>query len=71
MKRKIAGLLVGAVLVGGTLAYEIPQAHAATITITCSDGFSFTVNSAAAGGVAHALANYNANNPAGITCSAG
>jgi hypothetical protein len=71
MKRKIAGLLVGAALVGGTLAYEIPQAQAATITITCSDGFSFTVNSAAAVGVVQALANYNANNPAGTTCSSG
>lgn len=28
MKRKIAGLLVGAALLGGTLAYQLPQAHA-------------------------------------------
>jgi hypothetical protein len=73
MKRRIAGLLVGAALLGGTLAYEIPQAHATTppITITCSNGYTITVNAHAAGGILKALNNFNAYSHTGVTCSAG
>jgi hypothetical protein len=70
MKRRIAGLLVGAALLGGTLAYEIPQAHATTppITITCSNGFSITVNAHAAGGILKAFEKFISHT--GVTCGA-
>jgi hypothetical protein len=74
MKRTIAGLVTGAALLGGTLAYALPQAHATTpetITITCTNGFTKTVNARAAGGITKALNNFNAYSQTGVTCSAG
>ena len=38
MKRKIARLLVGATLLGGTLAYQLPQAHATTPPLPAQTG---------------------------------
>jgi hypothetical protein len=71
MKRKLAGLLVGAAIVGGSVAYALP-AHAdqTTVTITCTNGFTKTVNAKASGGIIKALNNFNAYSQTGVTCSA-
>ena len=69
MKRRIAAVLIGAVLVGGTGLTALPHAAAVeTVTVSCSNGFSITVAARATRGVMRALKQYNAYNQSGVTC---
>ena len=42
-----------------------------TVTVSCSDGTSFTTAAQAESGLQTGVTNFNARNPLGITCSVG
>lgn len=64
--------IVGCVLWGTLLAIGMGTASASapiTVTATCSDVASITVSASALVGVEQALAQFNAHNPQGTTCT--
>jgi hypothetical protein len=69
MKKKVAGLLIGAMALGGVLLSNGSASAVTWVTITCSNGFTRQVPEQAAGGITKALNAYNAYNQAGVTCS--
>jgi len=67
-------LLATALLTGATVAVAGPAVAAApvhnTIVVTCTNGFTRTVDAHAARGVATSLNRFNAFRKSGVTCSA-
>ncbi len=71
-RKNVLGFLFAAAVVAGALAPAIAFAQAPsrdTVTVTCTSGFSITVDAHAQTGSETAIAQYNANNPVGDFCT--
>ena len=65
--------VAGAVLTAALFMQAVPvfaTTNAATIQVTCSNGFSRTVSASAARGVAKSLTKFNAARGSSVTCAA-
>jgi ABC-type phosphate transport system substrate-binding protein len=73
MRRRITTVLIGVALLGGAAAAGGSSAQAAPVrtfvTVNCSNGVSFNVDSRVAPLVARVLTYFNAHNQSGVTCS--
>jgi hypothetical protein len=73
MRRRITTVLIGVVMLGGAAAAGGTPAQAAPVrtfvTVNCSNGVTFNVDSRAVGLVTRLLTFFNAHNQSGVTCS--